>query len=81
MVPCDATASVALASSCVKNPGLDAAAMEPDVIISCITGSFGAGIPGLEKESGPRRRAGEMPSYVAPSNAGGDGVNPAMPAT
>jgi hypothetical protein len=35
--------------------------MEPDVIISCITLSFGigGGISGLEKESGPRRRAGD----------------------
>jgi hypothetical protein len=29
----------------VKKPGLDAAAMEPDVIMSCITPSFGGGIP------------------------------------
>jgi hypothetical protein len=40
-----ATAFVALASSCVKKPGLDAVAMEPDVIMSCITPSFGGGIP------------------------------------
>jgi hypothetical protein len=52
-----ATASVAR----VKKPGLAAAAMEPDVIMSCITPSFGGGIPWEEKESGPRRRAGEMP--------------------
>jgi hypothetical protein len=47
--------------------------MEPDVIIACITPSFGSGIPpndapapfpGVEKESGPRRRADEIPSYV-----------------
>jgi hypothetical protein len=53
-----ATASVALASSCVKKPWLDAAAMEPDVIMSCITPSFGDDIS-LEKESGPRRRASD----------------------
>jgi hypothetical protein len=38
-------ASVALASSYVKKPGFAAAAMEPDVIMSCITPSFGGGIP------------------------------------
>jgi hypothetical protein len=37
--------SVALASSCVKKPGFTAAAMKPDVIMSCITPSFGGGIP------------------------------------
>jgi hypothetical protein len=57
--------------------------MEPDVIISCITPSFGidGGIPGLEMESGPQRRAGEMPSCIAPSYSSGDGVNLDMPAT
>jgi hypothetical protein len=80
MAPRDATASVALASSCVKKPGLDAEAMEPDVIMSCIMPSFGGGIP-LEKESGPRRRAGEMPSCIAPSYSGGEGVNLDMSAT
>jgi hypothetical protein len=65
----------------VKKPGLDAAAMEPDVIISCITLSFGGGIPGLEKESGPRRRADEMPSCIASSYSGGDGINLDRPAT
>jgi hypothetical protein len=34
-----------LASSCVKKPGFAAVAMEPDVIMSCITPSFGGGIP------------------------------------
>jgi hypothetical protein len=29
----------------VKKPELDAAAMEPDVIMLCITPSFGGGIP------------------------------------
>jgi hypothetical protein len=74
------TASVVLASSCVKKPGLDATAMEPDVIMSCITPSFGGGIP-LEKESNPRCRAGEMPSCIATSYSGGDGVNLDMPGT
>jgi hypothetical protein len=47
--------------------------MEPDVIMSCITPSFGGGIP---YESGPRRRAGEMPSCIpAALYSGGDGVN------
>jgi hypothetical protein len=73
-------ASVALASSCVKKLGLDAAAMEPNMIMSCITLSFGGGIP-LEKESGPRRRAGEMPLCIASSYSSGDGVNLDMPAT
>jgi hypothetical protein len=49
--------------------------MEPDVIMLCITPSFGGGIPWEEKESGPRRRAGEIPSFIAPSYSGGDGVN------
>jgi hypothetical protein len=53
--------------------------LEPDVIISCITGSSGGDIPGLEKGKGPRLRGGEKASYIAPSYAGGDGVNPAMP--
>jgi hypothetical protein len=73
-------AFVTLASSCVKKPGLDAVAMEPDVIMSCTTPSFGGGIP-WEKESGPQRRAGEMPSYIAVSYSGGDGVNLDMPGT
>jgi hypothetical protein len=42
--------------------------------------SFGGGIP-LEKESGPRRRAGEMPSCITASYSGGDGVNLDMPGT
>jgi hypothetical protein len=53
--------------------------MEPDVIMSCITPSFGGGIP-LEKESGPQRRASEMPSCIAVSYSGGDDVNLDMPA-
>jgi hypothetical protein len=64
----------------VKKPGLDVAAMDPDVIMSCITPSFGGSIP-LEKESGPRRRAGEMPSCIATSYSSGDGVNLDMLAT
>jgi hypothetical protein len=74
MAPRAVTAFVALASSCVKKPGLDAAAMEPDVIMSCITSSFGGGIP-LEKESGPRRRAGEAPLCIAAPYFGGDNIN------
>jgi hypothetical protein len=70
---------LALASSCVKKPGLDAAAMEPDVIMSCITPSFSDGIPW--EESGPWHRAGEMPSCIAASYTGGDGVNLDMPGT
>jgi hypothetical protein len=73
-------ASVALASSCVKKPGLDAAAMEPDVIMSYIRPSFDGGIL-WEKESGPRRRADEMPSFIAASYSGSDGVNLEMPGT
>jgi hypothetical protein len=80
IVDATTTASVALASSCVKKPGLDATAMEPDVIMSCITPSFGGGFP-WEKKSGPRRRAGEMPSCIAASYSGGDGVNLDMPGT
>jgi hypothetical protein len=64
----------------VKKPGLDAAAIEPDVIMSCITPSFGDCIP-WEKESGPRRRASKMPSCIAASYSGGDGVNLDMPGT
>jgi hypothetical protein len=64
----------------VKKPGLDAAAMEPNVIISCITLSFGSGIP-WEKESGPRHRAGEMPSCIAASYSSGDEVNLDMAGT
>jgi hypothetical protein len=64
----------------VKKPGLAAAAMEPDVIMSCITPSFGGGIP-WEKESGPRRRAGEIPSCIAASYSGGNGVNLDMAGT
>jgi hypothetical protein len=54
--------------------------MEPDVIMSCITPSFSGDIP-WEKESGPRRRTGEMPSCIATSYSGGDGVNLDMPGT
>jgi hypothetical protein len=73
------TASVALASSCVKKPGIDGG-HGADVIMSCITPSFGGGIP-WEKESGPRRRAGEMPSCIAASYSSGDGVNLNMAGT
>jgi hypothetical protein len=48
--------------------------MEPDVIMLCITPLFGGDIQ-WEKESGPRRRAGEMPSCITTSYSGGDGVN------
>jgi hypothetical protein len=54
--------------------------MEPNMIMSCITPSFDDSIP-LEKESGPQRRAGEMPSCIAASYSGGDGVNLDMPGT
>jgi hypothetical protein len=54
--------------------------MESDVIMSCITPSFGGGIP-WEKESGPRRRAGEMASCITALYSGGDGVNLDMPGT
>jgi hypothetical protein len=64
----------------VKRLGLDAAAMELDVIMSFITPSFGGGIP-LEKESGPRRKAGEMPLCIIASYSSGDGVNLDMSGT
>jgi hypothetical protein len=73
VAPRDVITAVALLFSCVKKPGLDAAVMEADVIIACITPSFGSGIPPndapapfprVENESGPRRRVDEIPSYV-----------------
>ncbi|KAK1683559.1 hypothetical protein QYE76_044407 [Lolium multiflorum] len=60
------------AAAAMKNPGLAAAAMEPEVIISWISSSFGAAI--APNGSGPRRRAGEVPSNRPPPPTSSSGV-------